>query len=82
MQTAWGNHSLIAATRNLISEALKVPYNQRFQIVCETSIPIRNSIFVYEQLLAINASRVAALTQVIDAVFVPTQCSLRGGLHP
>ena len=51
--------------------ALKDKCNQRFQLMCETSIPLRSSIYVYEQMLALNASRIASLIQVMYVVLAP-----------
>ncbi|CAL8469568.1 g9109 [Coccomyxa elongata] len=38
--------------------ALEDPYNQRFQLVCESTIPVRTPIFTHDQLLAQNMSRI------------------------
>ena len=58
LQTAHGHHSLAVAHRLLLTEALKDPLNQRFQLLCPATIPIRPAQFVYEQLLAQKKSRV------------------------
>ena len=46
------------ATRLLMKAALEDPYNQRFQLVCESTIPVRTPIFTHDQLLAQNMSRI------------------------
>ena len=58
LQTAWGNHSLVTATRILMAAALEDPYNQRFQLVCEATIPVRAPLVTHDQLLAQNMSRI------------------------
>ena len=58
LQTAHGHHSLAVAHRLLLIEALKDPLNQRFQLLCPATIPVRPAQFVYEQLLAQKKSRV------------------------
>ena len=58
MQTAWGDHSLATALRILLLEALKDPLNQRFQLLCPATIPIRPALFTYTQLIAEERSRV------------------------
>ena len=58
LQTSWGGHSLVKATRILMKAALEDPYNQRFQLLCETTIPVRSAFFTHQQLLAQNMSRV------------------------
>lgn len=57
-QTAWGDHSLATALKLLITEALKDPLNQRFQLLCPATIPLRPPLFTYTQLIAENRSRV------------------------
>ncbi|BDA44694.1 probable glycosyltransferase BC10 [Coccomyxa sp. Obi] len=58
VETGWASHSLVTATRILMRAALKDPYNQRFQLVCEATIPVRAPLFTHDQLLAQNMSRV------------------------
>ena len=58
MQTGWGEYSLAAATRLLIAEALKDPLNQRFQLLCQATIPLHPPLMVYTQLIAENMSRI------------------------
>ena len=58
LQTEWGSPSLVSATRVMIKEALEDPFAQRFQLLCETTIPVRTALFTWHQLLAQNASRV------------------------
>jgi hypothetical protein len=64
-QTAWGSVTLVSATRLLIKAALKDPFNQRFQLICESSIPVRPALFTYTQLLAQNKSRVGNPKKVL-----------------
>lgn len=58
LQTEWGAPSLVSATRVMIMEALENPFAQRFQLLCETTIPVRTALFTWHQLLAKNESRV------------------------
>ncbi|KAK9917995.1 hypothetical protein WJX75_000371 [Coccomyxa subellipsoidea] len=58
VETAWGNHSLVTATRILMAAALEDPYNQQFQLVCEATIPVRAPLVTHDQLLAQNMSRI------------------------
>ena len=51
-QTAWGTYSLVEAERILIMEALSDPFNQRFQMVCEATIPVQPPLFTHALLLA------------------------------
>ncbi len=64
LQTMWGGHSLVKAERLLMRAALQDPYNQRFQLVCEYSIPVRPALFTHQQLLAQNMSRVGEPNEV------------------
>lgn len=64
MQTEWGSYSLVAATRILIKAALEDPLNQRFQLLCESSIPVRPALYAHTQLLAQQKSRVGEPRQV------------------
>ncbi|BDA44732.1 probable glycosyltransferase BC10 [Coccomyxa sp. Obi] len=58
VETTWGGHSLIKATRLLMKAALEDPFNERFQLLCEYTIPVRSAFFTHQQLLAQNMSRV------------------------
>ena len=58
MQTAFGDHSLASALRLLLASALEDPLNQRFQLLCPATIPIRPPLFTYTQLMAEPRSRV------------------------
>ena len=42
----------------LLKAALADPHNQRFQLLCEGTVPVRPATFTYEQLMAQNRSRV------------------------
>ena len=56
-QTAWGAHSISQATRLLLRAALENPLNQRFMLLCGSSIPLRPAQFTYSQLIAEKRSR-------------------------
>ena len=57
LQTEWGTHSLTQASRLLLKAALANPLNQRFSLVCGSSLPIRPPLFVYTQLIGEPKSR-------------------------
>ena len=57
MQTEWGSHTLSQATRRLLQAALENPLNQRFVLMCGTSIPVRPPAFTYSQLIGEQRSR-------------------------
>ena len=61
LQTAWGSMSLVSATLELLRAALTDPRNQRFQLLCEATVPVRPALFIYEQLLAERRSRMPLL---------------------
>eukprot|EP00884_Botryococcus_braunii_P004456 jgi/Botrbrau1/14010/Bobra.0296s0004.1 len=65
IKTKWGEHSLSEATKLLLKAALQDPLNQRFQLICGTSIPLRPSIFVHKLLIAEPRSR-------FQSFFAPT----------
>ncbi len=44
--------------------ALKDPFTERFQLLCEYTIPVRSALFTHQQLLAQNMSRVGNPHQV------------------
>jgi hypothetical protein len=58
IQTAWGDHSIATALRLLLAEALRDPFNQRFQLLCPATVPIRPALFTYTQLIAEERSRI------------------------
>ena len=57
VQTEWGHHSLSQATRRLLQAALGNPLNQRFVLVCGSTIPVRPAHFTYSQLIGGRRSR-------------------------
>jgi len=57
LQTDWGTHSLTQASRLLLKAALANPMNQRFSLLCGSSLPVRPPLFVYTQLIAENRTR-------------------------
>ncbi len=54
--TKWGHISLVKVMVSLLSEAYQDENNQRFVIVSESCIPIRNSNFIYNKMMSINKS--------------------------
>ncbi len=68
MQVIWGSHSMISATRLLLTAALQEPFNQRFVLLGDTAIPLYSPLMIYHQLIAEDKSR-------IDA------CGPEGGFH-
>lgn len=63
LQTAWGHHSLATAFKLLVTEAVRDPLNQRFQLLCPATIPIRPPLFTHEQLIAEETSRIGKFQQ-------------------
>ena len=57
LQTEWGSHTLSQATRRLLQAAMKNPLNQRFVLLCGSTIPVRPAQFTYSQLIAERRSR-------------------------
>ena len=57
VQTEWGSHTLSQPTRRLLHAALERPLNQRFVLLCGSSIPLRPAGFPYSQLLSERKSR-------------------------
>ncbi|KAK9823942.1 hypothetical protein WJX72_006544 [[Myrmecia] bisecta] len=60
VEVAWGTHSLIAATRNLLEEALQDPLNQRFVLLSESGIPLYPPTTTWLQLTGEDKSRINA----------------------
>ena len=52
VQTAWEVRLLTKMTRLLLKAALQNPLNQRFVLMCGTSIPLKPACFIYTQLVA------------------------------
>lgn len=55
---------MVHAHRALLKAALEDPLNGQFQLLCDTSVPLRQPIFIYEQLVSHRASRIAHLSKV------------------
>jgi hypothetical protein len=51
--------------------ALQDPYTQRFQLLCESTIPVRSAFFTHQQLLAQNMSRVGNPHEVLAPLSSP-----------
>jgi hypothetical protein len=60
VSTKWADHSLVTATRELLSAALQDPTVERFVLISETDIPIYDPLTVYSQLMAEQRSRINA----------------------
>ena len=60
VQVKWGEHSMVEALRALLREALKDPLNQRFQLLCEYSLPLQSPLLVYQQFIKQSKSRLNA----------------------
>ena len=57
VQTSWGAHTLVEATRNLLWEAYRDPLNTRFLLVSESDLPIYDPFTLYQQVQAETRSR-------------------------
>eukprot|EP00884_Botryococcus_braunii_P016679 jgi/Botrbrau1/3695/Bobra.0008s0022.1 len=60
IKTEWGEHSLVAATRELLLAALENPLNQKFVLLSESGIPLYPPTTIYQQLLTEPKSRINA----------------------
>ena len=60
LQVKWGEHSMVEALRALLRGALKDPLNQRFQLLCEYSLPLQSPLLVYQQFIKEPKSRLNA----------------------
>ncbi|KAK9841452.1 hypothetical protein WJX74_006045 [Apatococcus lobatus] len=68
IQVIWGSHTMISATRLLLTAALAEPFNQRFVLLGDTAIPLYSPLVTYHQLMTEEKSRVDA-------------CGPHGGFH-
>ena len=80
LQTAWGDHSLASALRLLLASALEDPLNQRFQLLCPATVPIRPALFTYTQLMAETRSRVGWTAPVRRCACCCSSCR-HAGVH-
>ncbi len=55
---------MVEALRALLRAALRDPLNQRFQLLCEHSLPLQSPLLVYQQLMGEARSRVNACSPV------------------
>lgn len=59
----WGRHSLVAATRHLMTRALEEPLNQKSILLSEAGIPLYTGLTLYHQLITEERSRINACPQ-------------------
>ena len=57
VETQWGAHTLVEATRHLLWEAFRDPLNNRFLLLSESDIPIYDPLTMYQQLQSEKQSR-------------------------
>jgi hypothetical protein len=57
VETQWGAHTLVEATRHLLWEAFRDPLNTRFLLLSESDIPLYDPLTMYQQLQAEENSR-------------------------
>ena len=60
VRAAWGDHSVVEATRALLREALRDPLNQRFVLLSEADAPLYSAAATYAQLMSEPKSRINA----------------------
>ncbi len=60
MQVRWGEFGMVEALRSLLRAALADPGNERFQLLCEHTLPLQSPLLIYQQLLKEPRSRVNA----------------------
>jgi hypothetical protein len=51
---------MVEALRSLLRAALADPANQRFQLLCEHTLPLQSPLLIYQQLMKEPRSRVNA----------------------
>ncbi len=82
MQTAWGQHSLITATRTLLHAALKDPLNERFVLLSENAVPLYPAVAIHQQLMSETKSRLNACFEgVRPQKYSSTEAFLMDDLH-
>ena len=64
LQVRWGSVEMVKAHRALLRAALADPFNQQFQLLCDTVVPIREPSFIHAQLIGHAASRIGHLRVV------------------
>lgn len=57
VETSWGSHTLVEATRNLLWEAYKDPLNTHFVLLSESDIPLYDPLTMWQQLQTEKTSR-------------------------
>lgn len=57
VETQWGAHTLVEATRHLLWEAFLDPLNTRFLLLSESDIPLYDPLTMYQQLQSETKSR-------------------------
>ncbi len=60
VQVRWGEFGMVEALRSLLRAALADPSNQRFQLLCEHTLPLQSPLLIYQQLMKEPRSRVNA----------------------
>jgi len=60
IETKWGDHSITAATKEMLRTAIANPLNQRFVLISESDIPLYDPLTFYTQLMSETKSRVHA----------------------
>ena len=60
VRAAWGDHSVVEATRALLRAALADPLNQRFVLLSEADAPLYSAAATYAQLMSEPKSRINA----------------------
>lgn len=54
---------MVEALRSLLRAALADPLNERFQLLCEHTLPLQSPLLIYQQLIKEPRSRVNACAQ-------------------
>ncbi|KAL4420725.1 hypothetical protein ABPG75_010381 [Micractinium tetrahymenae] len=72
LTTRWGTHSLVAAARLLLQEALQDPRNQRFLLLSESDVPLWPAGLLYLQMMgepksSLNACAPSTQQEVADS---------------
>lgn len=73
LTTRWGTHSLVAAARLLLQEALRDPRNQRFLLLSESDVPLWPPGLLYLQMMAEPRSSVRACSPATEQEVLDSQ---------
>ncbi|MQL72081.1 hypothetical protein Taro_004429 [Colocasia esculenta] len=71
VKVAWGESSMVQAERLLLKAALRDPANQRFALLSDRCVPLRNFSYIYNYLMSSSKSFVDSFVDVKDDRYNP-----------